>query len=351
MHPGNGMKDQRRSEQPGMIAWLPDFCSAVSLFPVILLAELVALIAVLIPADSPVSAWDRLGPVSLFALWIALVAAAILCLLKRQLRQLGPGLGGLAALSLVAICSWGCSSLALLFRGALQLPPVESAEFQMRVVALSVLVAAAALRYGYMHEQWKQQVEAKARAELEALQARIRPHFLFNTLNVIAAMVRSQPQQAEEAVLDLADLLRAALRAGAELVPVAAEIELAQRYLAIEKLRLGERLQVQWRLDGLPESARLPPLSLQPLVENAIYHGIQPRPEGGLLEFSFESSPGLLRLCLRNPLPGTASAHGHGIAQPNVRLRLQAALGPRAGLETRVADGHYLCTLLIPLPD
>lgn len=342
--------DQRRAST----VWLPDFCAGQSLLPVVLLCGLVALIIVLVPGERTLSAWERIGPISFFSVWIGLVCAAGLCLLKPQLRRLGPGWGGAAAVSIVGLVCWICGTAAVWFSVPLQMPVGDSEVFRWRLVALGVLVAAAALRYGYMHEQWKQQVEASARAELDALQARIRPHFLFNTLNAVAALIPGEPVKAEAAVLDLSDLLRAALKAGSGLISLDSELELVARYLAIERLRLGERLQVALNPPAPAEAARLrlPPLTLQPLVENAILHGIQARPEGGVLELWTESIAGGVRLQLRNPCPAgrpvARPGQGNGIALANVRSRLKAALGTAASVECTRQESTFLCTVTLP---
>lgn len=344
--------------KPASIAqrpWLPDFCTLGALFPLILLAQLVALIVVLAPAASNQhhSLLLDLGPACLFTFWVALLCAAGLCLLKMPLRRLGPVRGGALALLLVLLISLGCAAAAVQLAPVLGLKAANPIEFQWRVASLSVLVAAAALRYGYIHEQWKHQVQANARAELDALQARIRPHFLFNTLNTIASLIGSAPQRAEEAVLDLSDLLRAALRAGSTLIPLRDELELAQRYLAIEKLRLGDRLSLQLDLEQLPDALRLPPLCVQPLAENAVLHGIDQLPAGGCIEIWCEiAEEGGCQICVRNPcpppVPDRHSETGNGIALANIRARLKTALGPQADLQLLRAEGYFLACIIIP---
>ena len=130
------------------------------------------------------------------------------------------------------------------------------------------------MRDFYVSDRWAAQIQANARVEADALQARIRPHFLFNSMNLIASLLRRDPLVAEQAVLDLSDLFRAALDAGEGDSTLRGKCELAQRYLAIESLRLGERLAVQWgREEPLPWTLPVPRLYLQPLVENAVLHG------------------------------------------------------------------------------
>ncbi|HCK81931.1 MAG TPA: sensor histidine kinase [Candidatus Competibacteraceae bacterium] len=221
----------------------------------------------------------------------------------------------------------------------------------IRNLAIGGIITLIALRYFYVQHQWQRNVEAEARARLQALQARIHPHFLFNALNTIASLIRSQPDRAEQAVLDLADMLRSAL-SYQERITLEAEIELTRRYLAIESLRLGERLQVDWQLDEeLPLDLSTPALLLQPLAENAIHHGIQALPEGGILTIRIERQTRALRITVANPRPtGEASSrHGHGIAQQNIRQRLQLAYDAPNPLEITETPGYYQIAFSIPL--
>jgi len=141
----------------------------------------------------------------------------------------------------------------------------------------------------------------RLRARLEALQARIRPHFLFNSLNSIASLIASDPERAELAVLDLSDLFRASLAKPGSLVAWRDELALARRYLSIEQYRLGARLELDWQVEGVPDDLPIPQLTLQPLLENAILHGIQPRVEGGRVEVRARYVDGLFELCVSNP--------------------------------------------------
>jgi two-component system sensor histidine kinase AlgZ len=231
------------------------------------------------------------------------------------------------------------------------MPPVS---FIARNLAISGIMTLIALRYFYVQHQWKHHVEAEARSRLWALQARIHPHFLFNTLNTIAGLIRTQPDRAEQVVLDLADLLRAAL-AGQERSTLADELELTRRYLAIEKLRMGERLRVDWQLDdGLPLDAPLPALLLQPLVENAIHHGLRALSEGGGLTIQVEHQPRALRFAITNPRPpasGERNVQGQRLAQDNIRQRLLLVYGTASRLEiTETIDG-YRVAFTVPLTD
>src|SRR5690348_11150923 len=160
-----------------------------------------------------------------------------------------------------------------------ELLPASHAGFVLRNLVICAIVSALVLRYFYVLHQWKSNVRREAGARFEILQARIRPHFLFNSMNTIAALIRGRPEIAERAVVDLSDLFRVSLADAAAPVPLSEEVAVAKQYAGIESLRLGDRLKLEWWLDSVPAEARLPRLTLQPLIENAIYHGIEPRAE------------------------------------------------------------------------
>ena len=181
---------------------------------------------------------------------------------------------------------------------------VALAPFALGSAAVAALITAVVLRYLYVLDGWQAQVRASAQAQADALQARIRPHFLFNSLNAIIGLVRRDPVVAEQALLDLSDLFRAALGAGDSGSDLREEVELAERYLAIEMLRLGPRLRIEWqREEPLPWDTELPRLVLQPLVENAVLHGISRLPGGGTVQIALRAEGGLLRISVRNPAP------------------------------------------------
>jgi two-component system sensor histidine kinase AlgZ len=184
------------------------------------------------------------------------------------------------------------------------------------------------------------------------LQARIHPHFLFNTLNTIASLIRNHPENAEQAVLDLADLLRSALTQR-DTLTLNEELELTRRYLAIESLRLGDRLQVDWRLDSdLPLDLPIPALLLQPLVENAIQHGVQCLSEGGTLTIQLEKRATALRITVINPQPASLDDRhesGQRMAQDNIRQRLQLAYETLDPLVISETPDRYQVTLTLPL--
>ncbi|MFZ3124290.1 MAG: histidine kinase, partial [Acidovorax sp.] len=196
---------------------------------------------------------------------------------------------------------------------------------------------------------------AATTARLAELQSRIRPHFLFNTLNSAIALVRAEPAKAESLLEDLSDLFRHALVEQGEAVTLAEEITLARRYLAIEEVRFGKRLQVQWSLDPRTGNARLPPLLLQPLVENAVKHGVETSARGGKLRVLTELRGSRVVVRITNTLPGTDTRtggppRGHGIALDNVRARLALLHDVQGTFSAGVQDGLYQVRITLPAP-
>ncbi len=342
------------ADQPAK-GFLPSFCRVGLVFGVVVSAELLALVLVLGAADSWAELWHRLSLLSLYVQWIALGSAALLCLLRPWIQGLGRRLEGLAAWLLIQ----GVAAAVAL--GADRLVPagdwttLSSAGETLltRTLAVSGIVGALLLRYLYLHYQWQQQVVAESTARFEALQARIRPHFLFNSLNTLAGLTRSNPELAEALVEDLADLFRASLVGGEQASTLGREIELGRRYLAIESQRLGERLRVVWDLDQLPLEAPLPPLVLQPLLENAVYHGVEPSATGGLVQISGRYRRGRVNLAIRNPLPPPAAdphRPGNQMAVENLRRRLEAQYPGAASLREARVEGDFQVRLVFPFP-
>jgi two-component system sensor histidine kinase AlgZ len=187
-------------------------------------------------------------------------------------------------------------------------------------------------------------------ARLQALQARIRPHFLFNTINAVLSLIRAEPKRAERMLEDMSDLFRVLMADNRKLVPLADEIALCRKYLAIEDIRLGDRLAVKWNIDAMPEVAMVPPLILQPLVENAVYHGIEPHEGGGEIAIDIERKGKQVVIRLANPFD-TASTHvsGNRMAIANIRERLQLHFDAEASLKADVVGDKYVVTIEMPV--
>jgi len=334
--------------------FLPSFCDVRMVFAVVVIAELLAFMLALVSPGSVTDPWRNLGLISLFMQWIALTSAAVLCLGRPLLARLGNAAAALVSYLLVLVVTAAITELAFWMMQQSTLFPLvtdaDHAVFQLRSLSISTVVAAIVLRYLYVQFQWRQKLEVESTARIQALQARIRPHFLFNSLNTIAALTRADPDAAESAIEDLSDLFRASLGGVDGNNTLADELSLARRYLNIETLRLGDRLRVDWRLDGVDLQRTVPPLILQPLLENAIYHGIEPLPEGGTILISGDQARDGLNLTISNPVaPGRGRHHaGNHIAQENIRQRLQLALGSRATLENRQREGTHTVALHIP---
>ena len=212
-------------------------------------------------------------------------------------------------------------------------------------------MAAIVLRYLYIQHQWRDNVETIARLRYQALQARIRPHFLFNCLNTIAGLTRKAPAQAEQSIEDLADLFRASLLQPTDMIRLTEEWAICKTYLRIEQQRLGARLRVRWAIAGLPEDALIPPLTLQPLLENMIYHGIERIPGGGEISIKGALRDRLIQIEFANPLPAAdleATRRGNRLAQQNIRERLAAGFGRQGRLAVEQDQGVYRVRLSFP---
>ncbi len=329
---------------------MPDFCALPMVFGVVVLSELFAFVLVL-AGSPPERIWDDLALTSLYMQWAGLSGAALLCLLRKPLSRLGDIGAGTASylllILLVLLLSEGAYHLLL---GTLPGEPEGHFQFVARNVAIGAIVAGIILRYFYIRHQWRLQVEAESEARVQALQARIRPHFLFNSLNTAASLAHDQPELAEKALEDLADLFRASLSDSRTLVPFADELSLTRGYLAIEQLRLGERLKIAWNVDAVPEQWPVPPLVLQPLVENAVHHGIEPSAEGGTIRIDGRHSGRFIEIEVANPATDSAMPHANGnrMAIDNIRQRLSARYGAEAWLVVEQAKGEYRARLRVP---
>ncbi len=190
---------------------------------------------------------------------------------------------------------------------------------------------------------------ALTEARLQALQARIRPHFLFNSINAVLSLIRADPRRAEAALEDMADLFRVLMADNRDLAPLENEVELCRQYLALEQLRLAERLQIEWHVDNMPKDALMPPLVLQPLLENAVYHGIEPSIEPGVISVNIYHVRDQVHMVLRNPYRKDGNHHaGNKMALGNIRERLALHFDAEASLQARVGDSEYEVHITIP---
>jgi two-component system, LytTR family, sensor histidine kinase AlgZ len=337
--------------------YLPDFCTSRAALAIVLIVELTALILTLARENLGVGFWTDLSRTSFFLLWIGLAGAGLLCWMRVPLNRLQVARGSAAVLllitALIAVISTGAFVLGhsslVEDAGASVLFPPDLATFLIRNLGIGFVVTALALRYFYVTHEWRRNIEMQATARVHALQARIRPHFLFNSMNTIASLTRSNPAVAEQAVQDLADLFRANLSDKRDTITFEEEYEVARTYQRIEELRLGSRLQVVWKIDSLPRKALVPGLMLQPLLENAIYHGIEPQPGGGTVTVTGELSGKLITIVVRNPVGDFESEReGNRLALANIRERLGLLYGERGLVKSGRFDTEYIVTLRFP---
>ena len=339
--------------------FLPNFCDPRMVLAVVLISELLALIFTLVrPIDVEIFLTE-LARISVAMQWLGLTSAALICALRGPLRRSTTMIATISVLALVLVNILVVSAGIVWFgrwlgADALGFSPDDTFSFAVRNMAIGLIVTALLLRYFFVSHQWRHHVEAEARSRIDALQARIRPHFLFNSMNTIASLTRSDPSRAEEAVEDLADLFRATLSDAGRLLSLKEELELSRIYQRIEMLRLGERLRVDWDVADLPMRARLPGLTIQPLLENAIYHGIEPLDSGGTVTIRGSLKDDRIEISVGNPISPVErgeSHKGHRIAVDNIRERLRLAFDGRGSLQIVETEGRYEATVRFPVTE
>lgn len=340
--------DNRESQ-----AYLPDFCAASTVFVVILIAELVAILLTLAAHDTPGRFLIELSKVSLFVLWFALLGSVVMCLFRSTLESAGKTRAFVISfIVLVLLCVVVAEIAYQLTRifGESAIIEDSHAGFILRTFAISSIVIALTMRYLYVSSEWRRSIVLEAQARISALQALIRPHFLFNSMNTIAALTRTDPRKAEEAVEDLSDLFRANLGGSGDRTTLKKELEVAAIYQRIEKLRLGDRLNVRWDIGDLPMRALIPSLIIQPLLENAIYHGIELLPDGGDVTVAGKRDDKYLEITISNPIAAgeERARDGNKMALANIRQRFELAYGNRATVEVEASSNAYAVKLRFP---
>jgi two-component system sensor histidine kinase AlgZ len=319
---------------------VPDFRNLGVIARILVAVNLLALGAQLYAVESWSEGVDR------YVAATALLAPVLIATLV-LLYAGAPWLARLPYAVAAPLVAFGCGLLAAAFQRVWPSGVEPQLAGTLRAFAAATVVAA--LLLGYLHLRAKAYSPALAEARLQALQARIRPHFLFNSLNAVLSLIRRDPQRAERALEDLADLFRTLMSDAREFVRLADELALLERYADLEQLRLGDRLRIVWELDAAPANAMLPPLVLQPLLENAVYHGVEPGTERGEIVVAVERRGDRVRVRLENPYrPEQQKRAGNRMALDNVRERLQLFFDAEARLETRVDGGRYRIELDLP---
>ena len=306
----------------------------------LLIANLFVLAAALARASSLEAAWLEFLLLAAFCEPLLIVSLVALCAARGPLHRMRYATSLLLIVAVEVALAWVAARIGG------DLMPGRNLPF-LHVALLTVLVTGAVLFYFDLRSRALSPAVAEAR--IQALQARIRPHFLYNSINAVISLIRADPRGAERALEDLADLFRVLMADNRTLTPMTQEIELTRQYLAIESIRLGERLRVAWKIEGVPPDALVPPMVLQPLVENAVYHGIEPSPGGGEISINIGRAGGQLHMTLTNPMPAeNRHAPGNRMAIANIRERLQLHFDAEASMKSEVRDGIYTVTIRMP---
>ncbi len=308
---------------------------------ILLIVNLALALAALIQSHGLAGFLQQLTSTSAFAQPVLLISLFLLYGSYPLLARLSYTRGVAAILTLALLSTAGIYSFFAQFWIFSDLPSLT------RSLLYTLIISGITLYYFNLHHRAYSPAVAEAR--LQALQARIRPHFLFNSLNAVLSLIRSQPKQAETALEDMADLFRVLMADNRDLVPLAQEIALCRQYLALEKLRLDERLAIQWKIDDIPPDTLVPPLILQPLLENAVYHGIEPLSKGGTVTIQIYTEQNQVHLVLKNPCSTQNNHHqGNKMALNNIKERLTLHFDLEASLKSRQANGEYEVHITLP---
>jgi len=340
------MNYPRSIKQIDLADVLPNFRNLGVTLRILLICLGMAVLQAVLSSNAWVDVPGRLLDTAVLLTPILLASLLLLWVFQPYLLRLSYGRGVLLVIVLVL-------ALTLLINyigNALYRPAgIGNRYFEsLRLGLLSVIESGMLLVYFRIRSQ--KLSHALHDARLQVLRARIRPHFLFNSINAVLGIVRTRPKQAEEALEDMADLFRMAMTEGDDLVPLRQEIQLCKQYLALEKLRMGDRLRVDWRVREVPENIMVPPLLLQPLLENAVYHGIEPMPQGGVIDIELLTSSDNLYIKVSNPriLRGENQHHGNKVALRNIRERLDLLFDAEARYKVESGKDDYSVEIVMP---
>ena len=320
---------------------LPDFRNLGICLRILVLVNLLGLLAAILLADNVGAILPALMGISALTQPILLLTLSHLYGLNPRLRRLKYAAGHIAVISMALLVTVLVHYMASQLLWELGIPDLT------RLCMLTTVTSAILLFYFHLRQRALSPAISEAR--LQALQARIRPHFLFNSINAVISIVRSEPARAETALMDMADLFRVLMADNRDLVPLADELGLCRQYLALEKLRLEERLNIAWQIDNMPPDALVPPLVLQPLLENAVYHGIEPLPDGGKITINIYANRDGVHIILSNPYVSQGIHHnGNKMALGNIKERLALHFDAEASLTSQVVGDHYHVHIVIP---
>ncbi|GAA3943536.1 sensor histidine kinase [Litoribacillus peritrichatus] len=323
--------------------FLPNLCSSASLMVLVITAEVLAFVLVLLKPWDEISL-ELFGWLSLFLQWVTLLSAAILCGIRARLMTLPDPVAALISYCIIIFNVVAMTALI----DVLQMDQISLPKL-VKNGLVAGLVGGLLVRYLYVRAELNRRSEAELEARIEALQSRIRPHFLFNSMNTIASLIMIDPVKAEQAVEDLSALFRATLGEHRERGLFSEEVALCKKYLSMESLRLGDRLDVAWDIERLSGDTPIPLLTLQPILENAIYHGIQPSSAKGVIRVEAYQEADQ-RVCIRvsNTVPVNQSVNHRGqkMALDNIRARLKAIYGESATVNGEIQNDCYVSTII-----
>ena len=322
-------------------ARLPNFCNLGIMLRLLIMVNLLCVAAAVVRSNGH-DAWEQFLLISVVAQPAIIISLLGSCGLRRLLVKLTYWQGVSAIFALEACIGAG-------FWWLLEtLMPFSQPIAMWQYVFFFAFATSVTLLYFNLRA--RSLSPALIEARLQALQARIRPHFLFNTINAVLSLIRAEPKRAERMLEDMSDLFRVLMADNRKLVPLVDEIALCRKYLAIEQIRLGDRLLIHWNVDAMPSDAMVPPLILQPLVENAVYHGIEPHEGAGALAIDIERKGKQFVIHLSNPYEsGSSHISGNRMAIANIRERLQLHFDAEASLKAEVVKDRYVVTIVMPV--
>ncbi len=325
---------------------LPNFRNLGTLLRILIISNGLALMQAILLANSWTGVARHMMQINTLLTPVMFSALLLLWVAQPWLNRMAYRRGTVAVTGLVVVLTLSI----YYFGGELYRPPesVDSYFDLMRCGLLSAGVCGILLLYFRLRSRVLSRALSDAR--LQVLRARIRPHFLFNTINAVLGIVRAQPKQAETALEDMADLFRMAMSDAHDLVPLGREIQLSKQYVALEQMRMGDRLRVDWQIQDVPDDVLIPPLLLQPLLENAVYHGIEPLSRGGSISVALRRNGDQLHLMVENPCPVRADVphKGNLIALRNIRERLDLLFDVEASYQVESGKDFYRVEIIFP---
>ncbi len=331
--------------------WLMDLSQPLAVFTVVVITQMVVLVYSLSFIGFNLAYLNQLAVLSFMAQILAVILVLMLVLLHPNLNRL-PALTGVGlALLITSVLTVTLTGFLVWVDQVLMFNYVDDGILTVvKVWVATILTMVLLLRYFYVQNQWQQQIKALAEAQMNAFQARMKPHFLYNSLNSIASLIAIDPPAAEQAVMNLSGLFRKAFTQRQQnMTRLAKELEWVNQYLAIEHLRLADRLQYQQQVDDSLLEQRIPLLTIQPLIENAVIHGIAHLANGGCIKLTIERYNQHMKITVENPMDNSRIKSGCGTALDNIKTRLALHYGRDGSLTTSQTADCFKAQVLIPL--